>query len=70
MKRVHSGQVFCNYVAVESIDATLGQVRAHGGEVLMPGTEIAPGMGSIATFNDPEGNQMGLYEFADGEGGS
>jgi len=62
MKRNMPGQPFANYVAVSSIDDFLARVQAHGGSVVMPKQEIAPGMGSFAMFNDTEGNMMGLYQ--------
>lgn len=70
MKRANPGQSVCNYVAVESIDDTLEQIRAHGGEVVMGKTEIGAGMGAFAVFMDTEGNQMGLYQFGEHEGGA
>jgi uncharacterized protein len=62
MRRNMPGQPFANYVDVKSIDDFLGKIQAHGGSVVMPRQEIAPGMGSIAVFKDPEGNMMGLYQ--------
>src|SRR5215470_1416722 len=62
MKRNMPGQPFANYVAVKSIDDFLTKVTAHGGSVILPRQEIAPGMGSIAVFKDTEENMMGLYQ--------
>jgi predicted enzyme related to lactoylglutathione lyase len=62
MKRNMPGQPFANYVSVKSIDEFLGRIQANGGSLVMPRQEIAPGMGSIAVFRDPEGNMMGLYQ--------
>jgi len=62
MKRKHPNQVFMNYISVEEIDLALENVKANGGMVMMPKTEIAPGMGWIAIFKDPENNMMGLHQ--------
>ena len=51
-----------NYIQADSIDEALSAVKENGGEVAMPKTEIAPGMGWIAAFKDTEGNLMGLHE--------
>lgn len=63
MKRRSPGQCFMNYIQSEDISAQLETIKANGGEILMPKTEIAPGMGWIACFKDTEGNLMGLHEF-------
>lgn len=62
MKRNMPGQPFASYVAVKSIDDFLGKIQANGGSLVMPKQEIAPGMGWIAWFRDPEGNMMGLHQ--------
>ena len=62
MKRSAPGQILTNYVSVESIDAMLEVISSHGGVIVMPKTEIAPGMGWIALFKDTENNIMGLHE--------
>lgn len=62
MKRKAKGQPFMNYINVESIDEKLDAVKRHGGEICLPKTEIAPGMGWIACFRDLEGNMMGLHQ--------
>ncbi|MCB9798259.1 VOC family protein [Candidatus Nomurabacteria bacterium] len=64
MKRVNPGQVFTNYISVDSIDEMLEAIEKRGGKVCMPKTEIAPGMGWIAMFQDPENNMMGLHELS------
>lgn len=64
MKRVHPEQPFMNYVNVSSIEEALKNVKENGGEVAMPKTEIAPGMGFIGAFKDTEGNLMGLHEMS------
>ena len=64
MKRKDPNQPFMNYISVEDIDQTLEQVTANGGKVCMLTTEIAPGMGWIAAFQDSEGNLIGLHQTA------
>ena len=62
MQRKNPGQPFMNYIAVKSIDASLGKVVAAGGTICMPKTEIGSGMGWIAAFQDTEGNLMGFHQ--------
>src|SRR5712691_11861218 len=50
------------YVMVDSIDATLHGVLAAGGQVATPRTELSQGGAAFATFSDPAGNLLGLYE--------
>ena len=64
MKRSNENHVFTNYVQVEDIASMLETIAANGGSVVMPKTEIAPGMGWIAMFKDPEGNMMGLHQMS------
>lgn len=40
------------------------KITEQGGTLVMPKTEIAPGMGWIAMFQDPERNLMGLHELS------
>ncbi|PIR74004.1 MAG: glyoxalase [Candidatus Magasanikbacteria bacterium CG10_big_fil_rev_8_21_14_0_10_47_10] len=65
MKRKMPNQPFMNYITAESISDKLESIEANGGEIVMPKTEIAAGMGWIAAFKDPEGNMMGLHEMPD-----
>ena len=62
MRRRNPAQVFMNYISVDSIEEKLSLIKEKGGDICMPKTEIAPGMGWIACFNDTEGNMMGLHE--------
>ena len=62
MKRQMPEQPFMNYVTVKSIDEFTQKIQANGGAVVMPKKEIAPGMGWISAFRDPEGNVMGLHQ--------
>jgi uncharacterized protein len=50
------------YIMVDDITQTLGQIQAAGGRVLTPRKDIAPNMGAFAIFEDPVGNEFGLYE--------
>jgi uncharacterized protein len=49
-------------IAVDSIDDTLAAVVAAGGEVVTPRTPIVEGKDALATFRDPAGNVLGLYQ--------
>ena len=49
------------YVSVDSIDPFLDRIRGAGGRVVA-GRTVIPGTGWFATFRDPEGNLLGLYE--------
>lgn len=50
------------YIMVDDIADTLPRIQAAGGRVLTPRKDIAPGMGAFAAFEDPVGNEFGLYE--------
>jgi uncharacterized protein len=50
------------YIWVDHIDATLGLVVTHGGQVVTSPTRDAAGGEWIATFRDPAGNVIGLYQ--------
>ncbi len=62
LARKNPGQPFMNYIAVDSIDAFCKKVVKAGGAIALPKTEIAPGMGWIAAFQDTEGNILGFHE--------
>lgn len=49
------------YVMVDRIDATLETIVGAGGQVVTPHTSLGPG-GAYATFRDPAGNLLGLYQ--------
>lgn len=57
-----AGSVLRAYVTVDGIDPALEVVRANGGRVKTERTEIQ-GQGWYAVIDDPEGNEIGLYEF-------
>ncbi len=42
------------------LDRVLERVRAAGGEVLVPRTELPDDIGCFALFRDSEGNRVGL----------
>jgi len=48
------------YVQVPDLQATLNQVKAKAGQVVMEPMEIPGGNVTIAMFTDPEGNLIGL----------
>jgi predicted enzyme related to lactoylglutathione lyase len=48
-----------SYVSTPDVDATLKQVTALGGKVLVPGTDI-PNVGRFGVFKDPQGAAMAL----------
>jgi predicted enzyme related to lactoylglutathione lyase/uncharacterized glyoxalase superfamily protein PhnB len=51
------------YVWVDNIDATLAQVEAHGGLIVASPRSDSPGNAPwIASFRDPAGNLLGLYQ--------
>jgi predicted enzyme related to lactoylglutathione lyase len=51
------------YIWVDSIDATLAEAAAHGGAVVeAPHLDCPGSTSSIATFRDPAGNVIGLYQ--------
>ena len=50
------------YVMVDRIDATLAKVSAAGGRVATPLTPLGGTGEAFATFFDPAGNLLGLYQ--------
>ena len=49
------------YVAVDDPQATLDAIEAAGGRTVMPVTEI-PGTVTLAQFQDPAGNMVGIIK--------
>lgn len=45
----------------EDLKTVLERIPDAGGSIVLPKTEIAPGMGYFAFFTDTEGNVLGLY---------
>ena len=50
------------YIDVPSIDETVAKAKALGGDMVVPKTEM--GMGSFGFIKAPDGNLIGLFEFA------
>lgn len=48
------------YIMVDSVEATIEAVTAHGGEIVQPIGGDAPEI--TARFRDPAGNVLGLYQ--------
>jgi hypothetical protein len=51
------------YVAVASVDATLGKAEKAGAKILLPRHPIGE-MGAIGVFMDPQGGALGVWEMA------
>lgn len=49
------------YIGTDDVEASLAEVEAHGGKVMVPKTEI-PGTGWFAIFTDPSGTKVALYK--------
>ena len=56
------------YVKVDRVDATLAKVSAAGGRVATPLTPLGGAGEAFATFLDPAGNLLGLYQEPQREG--
>ncbi len=50
-----------NTVGVDSVDAAVEKVVAHGGKVIRPKAAV-PGVGWLAYCQDTEGNRFGLMQ--------
>lgn len=51
------------YIMVDDIDASTARITAAGGRIVMPRAKISPSGGdAYATFLDPAGNLLGLYQ--------
>src|ERR1044071_6842953 len=50
------------YIMVDDIADTLKKIEAAGGRILSTREQIGSGMGAFAVFEDPVGNEFGLYE--------
>ena len=61
--KVEPGRSPSVWLQVESLDATLARVEALGGRPLSPKSEV-PGTGWSADFEDPDGNYVGIVEYA------
>lgn len=47
--------------AGKDLQPMLERIKQHGGQVIVPKTEISPEMGYYALFIDTEGNKLGLH---------
>lgn len=47
--------------AGNDLQPTLDKIKPNSGKVIVPKTEISPGMGFFAIFTDTEGNKLGLH---------
>jgi predicted enzyme related to lactoylglutathione lyase len=50
------------YIWVDDIDDTLARIETHGGDVAEAPHRVSGANERIATFRDPAGNLMGLYQ--------
>lgn len=50
------------YIMVDDMDVTISKLTKAGGRVVTPKTAIGPGGDSFASFLDPAGNLLGLYQ--------
>lgn len=55
------GRVVRVYITVETLEAAIAAVEANGGTVTEQPADV-PGMGRFAVANDPEGNEIGLWQ--------
>lgn len=60
---VTTGPIIRDYIEVDSIEDALAAAERTGGTVKERRTEI-PGMGWYAVVDDPEGNEVGLFQSA------
>lgn len=60
---VKAGRSPSVWIDVESLEATLARVSAHGGTIETEREEI-PGTGWSAGFADPDGNPVGIVQFS------
>ena len=49
------------YLSVNDLRPVLSRVEQHGGDTIVPRTELPEGMGFFAQFRDCEGNRVGLW---------
>ena len=47
--------------AGDDLQIVLDKIKANGGKILIPKTDIGSGMGFYAMFSDTEGNKLGLH---------
>lgn len=63
VEHVRTGDSPSVWFDVESIEAVLAQAVAAGGEVKSPKSEV-PGVGWSGVFTDPDGNAVGVVQYA------
>lgn len=61
--KIEGGRSPSVWLQVKSIEETLARVEAFGGR-MVSGKSDVPGTGWSADFEDPEGNYLGIVEFA------
>jgi len=49
------------YITVDRLEDAMAAAEANGGSTVVQPTDI-PGMGRYCAVNDPEGNEIGLWE--------
>ena len=47
--------------AGDDLQIVLDKIKANGGKIMVPKTDIGSGIGFYAMFNDTEGNKLGLH---------
>jgi predicted enzyme related to lactoylglutathione lyase len=55
----HGTIVYLN--AGDDLQKVADKIKANGGNIIIPKTEIGPDMGFYAMFTDTEGNKLGLH---------
>ena len=55
------GQTVMNTISVPSVDDYAKKIKKSGGKITMPKAAI-PGVGWFATFQDTEGNMLGIMQ--------
>jgi predicted enzyme related to lactoylglutathione lyase len=50
------------YIMVDDLDVAVGDIKAAGGSVVTPPTPLSQKGEAFATFQDPAGNLLGLYQ--------
>jgi len=66
-REISPGRGLLPYIWVDNIDAVLRQVASHGGKIIEASQPDSQGSTSrIASFRDPAGNLMGIYQESEG----
>lgn len=61
MRQNGARPAWLGYVGVGDVDATVREIEAKGGSVLMPAWDV-PGVGRLAMIADPQGNPLYLMD--------